>query len=403
MSRKTGCVALLLAAMVAMAPTAGKTLAQDAANSYTQTDPPPYPPFNDRLEDGGLFIAGEYVMYRQSNPLRSQVLATRGFVSTNPNTGALPGVHVGSGETALDVQQLSGTQYSPGYKYEVGYKFQDGSVLSISDTRLFDGNKGAGATFANHGFVEGNNLENSFLTAPVFNFPVEFSGPPVKLIGPNGLPAIGGIVGIWNGASEMTEKFTGLTEDWDLTYRLPSYYETETCRMTGYVGIRYFKIWDGFTWTTIDIDLNTGSGGGQDTAIYTQVTSNNLWGPFVGHSWEQYIGKGFALQLDLGVAGLLDIVRERAKYEIGLKDEGFPIGKTSRSDYTLSPEVTASLALMWYPYQGVQVRAGYNLMAVFNTFASENPVGFDFPNPDPKYNRETRFFDGLDIGIAFIW
>ncbi len=237
----------------------------------------------------------------------------------------------------------------------------------------------------------------------MFNFPAEFSGP-TKLNGTNGNPAVGGAIGLWNGAQDMTLKFSQRTEVWDLTYRLPAYYETELCRLTGSVGMRYFKIWDGFTWQTIDIDIITGSGGGQNTAVYNQITSNNLWGPFIGQCWEQYIGKGFAVQLDLGAALLLDIVRERAKYEIGLKDEGFPTGKTSRSDYTIAPELTASLALMWYPYQGVQVRLGYNYMAVFNTVGSQNPVGFNFPNPDPKYNRLfLRSFDGLDVGIAFIW
>jgi hypothetical protein len=398
-------VAWLLIALLAMSA-AGSVRAQEAPQSYARSDPEeynPYMPLNPDLANGGLFIAGEYVMYRQSNPLRSQVIAFRGFVSTSAETGVLPGVPRGTGETALDVNQLTGTEYSAGYKYEIGYRFQDGGVLSFSDTRLFNANKGAGATFANHGFVVGNHFEDSFLTAPVFNFPAEFSGP-TKLNGINGMPAVGGAIGIWNGAQEMTEKFTQRTEWWDLKYRQAPYYETEICRLSGWYGARYFKIRDEFTWQTIDIDITTGSGGGQNTGVYTQISSNNLYGPFIGQTWEQYIGKGLAIQLDLGAALMIDIVRERAKYASGLKDVGLPQGKTSRTDYTVAPELDGSLALMWYPWQGVQFRFGYNYMAVFNTVGSQNPVGFNFPNPDPKYNRLfLRNFDGFDAGVAFIW
>ncbi len=152
----------------------------------------------------------------------------------------------------------------------------------------------------------------------------------------------------------------------------------------------------------IDIDVTTGVGGGQNEADYTCIASNNLWGVTVGQCWEQYIAKGFSFQLDLGAAALIDIVRERAKYELGLRFFG-PEGKMSRSDYTFAPELTGSLALMWYPYPGIQVRAGYNTMAFFNTIGSENPVSFDFADPDPKFDRIFRIFDGLDFGIAFIF
>jgi hypothetical protein len=396
-------VAALLTAVVFTALTGGGTLAQAPMPGYFQTDPPPYPPFNDRLQDGGLFIAGEYVMWRQMNPLKPQLIAIQGFTSTSAETGFPIGTFVGNALPALDVRDVTGEQFSPGYKYEIGYRFQDGSVLSISDFRLFNANKTSGATFARPDFQVGANFENSFLFAPVFNFPPEFSGPP-KVLNTAGTPSVGGAIGIWNGASIMTEKFSGRTEIWDLTYRLPSYFETETCRLTGSVGFRYFKLWESFQWTSIDIDLTTGTGGALNTAVYTQISSNNLWGPFISHSWEQYIGKGFGWQFDLGAAILLDIVRERAKFEVGAKDLGTPEGKKARSDFTIAPELTGSLALVWYPYQGVQLRAGYNVIGLFNTVASENPVAFNFAAPDPKFNRFfARYLDGFDVGVAFIW
>ena len=409
MYTKSRWVAGLFAAVLAVTLMAARASAQ-GTSGYFQTDPEPYPPFSRNLNDGGIFIAGEYVMYRQTNPIKSQVLGLRGFTVTLPNavpdpTGTFPlavGTFVGNQSVALNTNDLTGEEFAPGYKIDLGWRFQDGSVLSLSTLRLFNATKTSGATFAAPGFNVGQTLENSFISAPVFNFPPEFSGPD-KITDAAGNPIQGAAVGIWNGASIMTEKFETRTEIWDLTYRLPAFYESETCKMSGWFGGRYFRIHDQFYWATIDINANTGTGGGLNEGDYTAIASNNLWGVDTGLSYEQYLGNGFAVQLDLGAAALLDIVRERAEYTLGLRDTG-PEGKKSRSDYTFAPELTGSIALMWYPVQGVQVRLGYNAMAVFNTIGTENPVSFNFAAPDPTFNRiPLRLFDGFDFGVAFIF
>jgi hypothetical protein len=291
--------------------------------------------------------------------------------------------------------------YTPGYKQDLGWKFQDGSALTLSWLYLFNTNKEAAATFAAAGFRVRNDLADSFISAPVFNFPPEFSGPLIKITDANGNGVPGGATGIWNGASIMTEQFQQKVQQWDLTYRIPVV-DNPDCRISALVGGRLFWIWEGYTWTANDIDLTTGLGGGFNSAVYTNIVSNRMYGPHFGTSYEQYLGAGFAVQLDLDAAGLLDIVKERVKYAIALRDTG-PEARRSRTDFTLVPEVAAGLALVWYPYQSIQVRAGYNIMAFFNTIGSQNPVDFNFGTVDPKFDRVFRMYDGLDIGISFLF
>jgi hypothetical protein len=68
--------------------------------------------FNSAMDDAGR-DAGGYVMFRQTQPLKAQVVAARGFVSPSagiPNgpgatNATLAGVQIGSGEVALDIAQ----------------------------------------------------------------------------------------------------------------------------------------------------------------------------------------------------------------------------------------------------------------------------------------------------------
>jgi len=72
--------------------------------------------------------------------------------------------------------------------------------------------------------------------------------------------------------------------------------------------------------------------------------------------------------------------------------------------FSVTPEVTTNVQLYWYPWEGVQIRAGYNFMAFFNTQAAEDPVAFDARNFDPDWkSRGVRFLDGFNVGIGFIF
>ena len=106
MYTRTGWVAGLLTTIVAAALTAGGASAQ-GNYSDAPTDPPVWGPLNPHLTDGGLFLGAEYVMYRQTNPLKPQVLGSSGFTVTLPNAvqnvngvgNALVGQFIGSGAT----------------------------------------------------------------------------------------------------------------------------------------------------------------------------------------------------------------------------------------------------------------------------------------------------------------
>jgi hypothetical protein len=60
--------------------------------------------------------------------------------------------------------------------------------------------------------------------------------------------------------------------------------------------------------------------------------------------------------------------------------------------------------MYWYPIEGVQLRAGYNLMTFLNTVAAENPIAFDARSFEPDWkNKSIRYFDGFNCGIGFIF
>jgi len=103
--------------------------------------------------------------------------------------------------------------------------------------------------------------------------------------------------------------------------------------------------------------------------------------------------------VDLQAAPLLDVIKERAKYERGDKNTS---AKRARTEYTIVPEIQGQANLWWFPTEGVQLRIGYDAMAFFNTVASPNPVSFDFSGLDPPWQKGIyRFMNGFNAGISF--
>jgi hypothetical protein len=129
----------------------------------------------------------------------------------------------------------------------------------------------------------------------------------------------------------------------------------------------------------------------------------------------------------------MDFGRSYIKWERG--DRGTE-AKSSRKIFTPVPEAEADLNLWWYPIEGVQIRVGYDFIALFNTFydkelvASQGtfvppatfipgltPAGttqpgvpilglgnFNFQNlAVPIGNKVARYIDGFHFGIGFIF
>jgi hypothetical protein len=388
----------------------------------------PLPLYSTNPAAGGFFLDGGYVMWRQPNLLKDQLVAVRGFTLTDStiSTGltalsvvGLPnGTFEGDRTQALNVHQVSGpTTYQPGFHIGGGWRFGDGSALTFDWTYVAEAKYSATADGASSRPFQdfGPQLESSFLSSFVFNFPTQFAGPPGKIVIHNpAVPAIppfitafGAVYGIWNGAQTMTESFVQRTQQIEATYRMP-FYQTECYRISGLVGPRFFWIWEKYQWTTTDNGITTigtvqvDQGTQPDwVGIYQNIISNRMYGIHCGCSQEWYIGKGFAAMLDLQVAGFLDVVRERAQYSNAVRD-GIERRRTVTT-YTMVPEFQATPYIMWYPWEGVQLRFGWDFFCFFNTVYSPRPIDFNYSSVDPNYERAFRFFDGLQASIAFVF
>jgi hypothetical protein len=319
-------------------------------------------------------------------------------------TGFTPGQLFGSGTPALDVDQLQRRNpYQPGFEIDLGWKFRDGSSVCLSWLYITETQYRAGATLAPPGPNPGPFLEETFLFSPVFNFPVEYAGAEFKVNPPGGALNPQTVFGIWNGASMMTLVFRQWFQQWEITYREPVW-ETETYRVNGLVGPRFTWIWEKFKWTTTSIGQNpdgTVLEGPQFVGIYSNITSNRMYGVHAGCEQEWYLGRGFAFHLKTEAALFLDSAKEIAKYETAAKYLGLPQNKSSKVEWAVVPELQASAGLMWYPTEFVQIYAGYDFIAFFNTRASPRPIDFDYSNINPRWTHVNRWIDGVNAGIAF--
>ncbi len=343
---------------------------------------------------------------------------------------------IGSNEVALDVDQLrTRAPYQPGLELGVGWKFRDGSSLSFGWKYLTETQYRAGATLAPPAQFQdpkmnpGTFLENTYLFSPVYNFPPEYAGADYKVnVNPGqnitDIPptfANPGVInvfpqtvfGIWNGASIMTLSFRQWFQQYEISYREPIW-ETETYRVNGIVGPRYVWFWEKFKWVTTSLGQNQdatissadilggfNTQGPQNVGIYSNITSNRMYGVHVGCEQEWYLGHGFAIQLKTEAALFLDSAKEKAKYETAAKYLGLPTNKRTKVEWAVVPELEANLGLMWYPTEYVQIYAGYDFMAFFNTRASPRPIDFDYSNLNPRWTHVNRVVDGWNAGIAF--
>lgn len=417
MRTRTGWLGLLVALGGALA--AGTARAQD----YAPPDPQvPLPLYSNRPEAGGFYCAGEFIFWRQTNPLKDQVVAVRGLLDFDGTiiadlngagagqagfgTGGqtiiipgqqVPGTFIGSGTTALNTSDVHGPQtYQPGFEVTLGWKFREGFAIEASWWHLVENRYDAVATLVPPGLQGGPTLSETFLFSPVFAFPSDYAGPPFKT-------ALGGpfaAYGIWNGASVMQLDFVQRFDRFDITGRIPLY-QGEDCRCYGLVGPRLDWIWERFKWRTVA--LNDDGSQEQDwVAIYSNIVSNRLYGVHFGCGTEYRLGDSpvgtFAVSLDVQGAAMIDVVKERAKYERGDYETA---AQRARTVYTFAPEAQANLNLWWYPIEGVELRVGYDALAFFNTVSSPYPVDFNYGRLNPGWRDNTfRFMDGFNAGVG---
>ncbi len=403
----------LFTALVLLSPRLAS--AQDATG-YSPPDPAlNWPiPWTNRPDLGGLYVASEFIMFRQTNPITGQDVSYRGFKDVDGSIGNALGNGKGAGtlygsqNLALSTNQVSGpNDYQPGFTLDIGYKFECGASLSLewlylTQVRLF-----ASATPVPFNQAIGTDQADSFQFSPVYGFPPDYAGNfgvnaggALKL--PIGNPQAA--YGIWNAASIETIEFVQKFQQYEITWR-DTIFETENYRSTYTVGPRFAWIWEKFQWVTKDLDL-TGQGGPLDTAIYNNIDSNRMYGPFAGFGQECYLGHGFACQVDVQAALLLDVIRERQQYTTGAR-YGLPQptaeSKRTQTQWNPVPEINGNINLVWYPLPSVQVRLGYNAMAFFNTVSAPRPIDFNYGSLTAPYQSTFRLFDGLNLGLAILF
>jgi len=366
---------------------------QDATN-YAPPDPNLPLPLGSTRPECGLFLYGEYAMYAQTNPLKSQVVAYRGILDILGQITGTPNNPINLQRKALDVEQVTGPQsQQPGFKIGIGYRFDCGSAIELSWLHLNTQRYTAVATPIPSDFKLRSDLSDSFLFAPVNNFPLDFAGPFNDT-------SAGPAFGIWNGADVMTEEYTQRNEIYELVYRLAPVVDTLDWRTYGLFGFRAVWFWERYAWRTSDLDVNGASSPNWE-ALYSAVVSNRLYGVKIGCGNDWYLGNGFSCNFEAFCTPMLDIIHKFAKYERGDRNIG-PENKRADHDYHLVPEVGASLALNWFPYEGIQVKLSYNFMGYFNTEALEHPVDFDYSQLVPDYTRLFfRQLHGFELGVMF--
>jgi hypothetical protein len=439
MRTRAGWIALVLTGGLALAPVAAN--GQTPGLDIGREDPIiPLPIYSAHPEQGGFYSALGFVMYRQTRDLSDQVIARRGFVDVDgsvqrdlggryiiPAPGARPifvpgpagpaGSFLGTGVPALNASDLNGTRtYQPGLQWTLGWREQDGSALEFVWTHVNAARYQAGADVIPPGFNVGPLLIETFLTAPVYNFPNNYAGRRDEL----GVGNPAATFGIWNAANEMTIEFEQHYDQGDITYRVPLRSDSVS-RTFVTVGSRFAWIWERFKWRTVSQDA-LGQSGPDDVAIYSNIVSNRMYGPTLGLEQEFYLGTfgrvgAFAVGFKGDFSPLLNIVKERASYELADRTTAT---KLSRTEYTFVPMVSGDIQITWYPIAGVQLRFAWNSLAFMNTVNSPRPVAFNFGNlnmnndfglpptiPAAADNhaiwerKALRYFDGIMAGLAF--
>jgi hypothetical protein len=399
-----------LAALTVLAP--GTTLAQESwpqggfATGYAPPAVPlPYPLYSTHPELGGLFIAGSYVMYHQTNPLQgqSQPIAYRGFIATDDTILDAPGTagtFIGNRNVALDANQVSGPYtFVPGFQLEVGWKFGDGSALTASFWWISDAHYTAAATLAAPGLQFRSDQAQTYLTSFVYNFPADFAGAPLKVTNPQGTQGPYSVYGIWNGASIMTIELIQRAEQFFMTYRKP-FYETENYRASALVGPKFFWIEDKFRWVTTDLN-SFGISSPIYVGVYNNQIDNRNYGIWAGLQQEWYIGWGLAFMLNLNAGGFLDVAKTMVDYQRG--DRGGPENKRTRTMFRETAQLQVTPAIAWYILEGIQLRFSYDWFVWFNQVTSTQPVDFNYSSLTPPIHDAARFFNGFQATIAFIF
>ena len=235
MRSRTGWLMLLVTAGMALAAPSVRGQGEVVGPEVPPADPViPLPLYHDRPERGGFYTGAEFLYFRQTNPLGHQVIARRGLFDVDgsitadlngtridPTTGSpiivpgplQPGTFIGSGNPALFADDAGGPgTFQPGFRLTTGWRLASGTAIEFNWMSLADARYAAVASILPPGLNPGPRLAETFLFAPVFNFPSDFAGAGNKIALGNPLAAYG----IWNGASVMQIQFTQRYDEYNI-------------------------------------------------------------------------------------------------------------------------------------------------------------------------------------------
>jgi hypothetical protein len=407
---------LVAAAGLLINPATDRVRAEEPWDVSGNQHPTGWSPLGPYQHDGSGFYTGiEFVLFNQPRYIGKQPIAVRGLVDSAGLLSGTPGQFLGSGEVALTTEALGRTGWSPGSRLTFGYRLENGWNFSVSWLHLFDTSYTGGAgmqgpDFSNPGF----NLENTFLFSPVHNFSSAFQGPVARVTTSDGIVVFGALNGIWNGATDMTMKFTQRFDNWDLAGRFPVF-ETENARSYAIAGGRFSWIWERFEWrtNTMGFDVVQQVEGApvqyvessEWAARYENTLSQRMYGPMIGCGHEVYLCDtemgSFGAGVEVTGSLLVDIAKQRAKY---IREDERTQAKRSWTQNEIVPNVNLEFNMTWQPKQGLTFKVGWNAYNYFNTLYMAQPVGFDVGALDPAYEKKAyRLLHGCNFGVGYVW
>jgi hypothetical protein len=361
---------------------------------------PPIPIPTGKAGDAGFYVASDFVMLNMTRAIGNQVIAKRGFYDSEGFVTGTTGTFIGSGNVAISTKNLSGADYQPGWNVEVGYRTEGGLRFFMNFMQLVETNYTRGAGPVPQSLNVGDNLADSFISSPVYNFGTAFAGPQFKLAvdGQGNNPGYTAY-GIWNGATQEQITFTQKYTQSQIGSRIPMF-ETDYSRMYAIAGGQYSWFYERFQWQTLDVDIN-GNTQPQWAAYYKNILTQRMYGAMFGVGHEIFVANQFSVSFEATGSGLLDIAKQKAKYSL---DDQSSESKWQLDQYRFVPNANASVNLWWYPIEGVQVRLGYEIMTFYNTLYMKDPVGFDAAAIDPQYGvKAFRLIHGVNAGIGFFF
>lgn len=374
------------------------------AQNLGYMEPKPWPklplPLNDGEKESGLYFAAEMLIFRTDNPLGRQVLAERGLMDVDGTISGTPGAFLGSRETVLKASDAGSEKWSPGYRFTLGWRFMDDTSIYVSGFKMIENRSQASAGILPRNFNVNADFSNSFLFAPFYNFSTFFAGPDNDVLSQITSQPVAGY-GITNAFEDIFLDFQQSMWSWEITGKFPVHL-IEDVRTYTLIGPRFMLLEESFKLKIVDLSLD-GELLNTNVALYRNQWENRLYG--VQHGWgiEKYLGGGFAFTAEARVGIFFDDRKAVNRFERGDRGVHDVVQGRKINDAGVCPMFQVGLFLEWFPIDGVQFRAGYEFMGVFNTLRSSFPVDFNVGTLTPHYENKFWRLDGFSVGVALIF